>query len=157
MKKRIALSISCLMILPAASMAQSEMESAVGEVEKALAADLAYTQKHGKPDSNSISKDGSHEFWSNGGPMKWTDPSALAEFDQFELTTKVLKVISLADGVAVALYRLEGSITPDERPAVLNYHTRVMTVYVKEDGRWKVRARHFSPAAGGEGTSSPAE
>ena len=42
---------------------------------------------------------------------------------------------------------------PKNSPVVQNYRTRVTGVFVKEDGKWKVRAAHWSPIAGGSGTS----
>ena len=37
-----------------------------------------------------------------------------------------------------------------------HYLTRVMAVFVKEDGAWKIRAAHWSPLTGGKGTSQTA-
>ncbi len=44
-------------------------------------------------------------------------------------------------------------MAPTNAAAVSNYRTRVTQVYVKEGGKWKVRAAHFSPIMGGAGTS----
>ncbi len=46
---------------------------------------------------------------------------------------------------------------PKGRAPVTHYLTRVLAVYVKEDGSWKVRAGHWSPLRGGAGTSQPTE
>ncbi len=158
MKGRIALSTLCLLILSTAAMAQPEADMVAAEVEKAIHDGLAHMREHLEVDSDGISKDGSDDFWSNGGPMRWTDPNAEAnEFEQFDLTATDVKVIPLADGVAVALFYNQGSMKPKGRPAVPNYHTRVTGVYVKEDGRWKQRAIHYSPVAGASGTSHATE
>ena len=45
---------------------------------------------------------------------------------------------------------------PTTSAAVSDYRTRVTQVFVKEDGEWKVRAAHWSPIAGGAGTSQTA-
>ena len=154
MMERTVLSILCLLTLPAAVIAQPAPEDVAAEVEQAIHDNLAYMGEHLKSDRSSLSKDGSDDFWSNGGPMRWTDPGAVPdEFEQFELTASEVKVISLADGVAVALYYAKGALKPRGRPAVPDYHTRVMGVFVREDGRWKQRAIHYSPVAGAAGTS----
>lgn len=158
MKGRFALPTFFLVILPAAVVAQTEPESVAREVEAAIRANLASMRENLESDRGSLSKDGSDDFWSNGGPMLWTDPSAEPdEFEVFELTASDVKVIPLADGVAAALYYAQGALKPKGRPLVPNYHTRVMGVYVREDGRWKQRAIHYSAVAGSSGTSHPAE
>ncbi len=158
MKGRIALSALCLLILPVAVLAETDTESVAREVEAAIHANLAHMRQNLESDRDSLSEDGSDDFWSNGGPMRWTDPSAAPdEFEVFELTAKDVKVIPLADGAAVALYYAQGSLKPGGRPLVPDYHTRVTGVYVKEDGRWKQRAIHYSPVAGSSGTSHTAD
>jgi ketosteroid isomerase-like protein len=42
---------------------------------------------------------------------------------------------------------------PKGAPAVNHYLTRVTQVFVKEDGKWKIRASHWSPISGGSGTT----
>ena len=55
-----------------------------------------------------------------------------------------------------AHYYMEGFLKPKGLEAVPHYLTRVTQVYVKEDGRWKIRSSHWSPLAGGSGTSQTA-
>ncbi len=47
-------------------------------------------------------------------------------------------------------------MTPKGFPAVSHYLTRVMELWVKEDGKWKRRAAHWSAVTGGSGTSQSA-
>ena len=156
MKGPTVLSTLCLLVLSSAAVAQPETAAVIAEVEKAIHDNFANMHENLRSDRSSLSKDGSHDFWSNGGPMRWTDPKAIPdEFEQFDVTARDIKVIPLADGVAVALFYGQGALKPKGRPAVPNYHTRVMGVYVEEDGRWKQRAIHYSPVAGGAGTSHP--
>ena len=54
---------------------------------------------------------------------------------------------------AVAMYYTEGRFKAKGGAAVDNYLTRATQVYVKENGKWKVRAAHWSPIAGGSGTN----
>ncbi len=158
MKGRIALPALCLLILPVAVLAETENESVAREVEAAIRANLAHMRENLESDRGSLSSAGSDDFWSNGGPMRWTDPSAAPdEFEVFELQASDVKVIPLADGAAVALYYAQGALKPKGRPLVEDYHTRVMGVYVQEDGRWKQRAIHYSPVTGAAGTSHAAE
>ena len=75
-------------------------------------------------------------------------------FEVFNIEVKHIKVITLVEGqAAVAHYYSEGSMKPKGSPAVNNYLTRVSQVFVKEDGKWKVRSSHWSPITGGSGTT----
>ena len=79
--------------------------------------------------------------------------SPAATWEQFALTPKHIKVITLVeDQAAVAMYYSEGSFHETGQNPVSHYMTRVTDVYVKEDGKWKVRAAHYSPIAAGQGT-----
>tara|TARA_B110000908_G_C9924056_1_gene300959 strand:+ start:176 stop:325 length:150 start_codon:yes stop_codon:yes gene_type:complete len=42
---------------------------------------------------------------------------------------------------------------PTGLPAVPNYRAKLMQVFVKEGGDWKIRTAHWSPLMGGAGTS----
>ena len=64
--------------------------------------------------------------------------------------------MSVAEGVAVAQYYVEGSYQEVGVPPVGHYFTRATEVYVRENGEWKVRAAHWSPVAGGSGTQQTA-
>jgi len=55
--------------------------------------------------------------------------------------------------VAVAQYYSEGGLAPVGSADVSNYRTRATQVFVKEGGKWKVRAAHWSPIQGGAGIS----
>ena len=79
------------------------------------------------------------------------------EFESFNIDVKHIHVTTLVPGkAAVAHYYSEGSMQPKGSPAVSHYLTRATQVFVKEDGKWKVRASHWSPVAGGAGTSQTA-
>ncbi len=125
---------------------------------KMLVDDNAYTKKNLKGKGDVISKEGSLEFWSSGGLLNEVDPGATPqEFKSFNINLKHITVITLVPGqAAVAQYYSDGAMEPTTSAAVSNYRTRVTQVFVKEDGKWKVRAAHWSPIAGGAGTSQTA-
>jgi hypothetical protein len=103
---------------------------------------------------DSISREGAMQFWSSGGLMLESRPDDPAiEYESFSVHPKHIEVIVLSKDAAVALYYAEGSMHPKGRQAVPRYLTRVMEVYVLEDGAWKARAGHWSPLQGGGGTS----
>ena len=101
------------------------------------------------------SKDGALEFWSSGGLLNEVGiEGRINEFDSFNMNVKHIEVIILVPKkAAVAMYYSEGSMTPEGANPVGHYLTRVTQVFVKENGEWKVRASHWSPIAGGVGTS----
>ena len=133
-------------------------EATEKEIKKMLMDDNAQTKKTLKGSSDVIAKEGSLEFWSSGGLLNKVDADAdPQEFDAFNTNLKHIKVITLVPGeAAVAHYYSEGSMDPKTSAAVSNYRTRVTQVFVKEGGKWKVRAAHWSPIAGGAGTSQTA-
>ncbi len=104
------------------------------------------------------SKDGALEFWSSGGLLNEVGiEGRINEFDSFNMNVKHIEVIILVPKkAAVAMYYSEGSMTPEGANPVGHYLTRVTQVFVKENGEWKVRASHWSPIAGGAGTSQTA-
>ena len=57
---------------------------------------------------------------------------------------------------AVAMYYAEGNVQHKGSEHNSNYLTRVMQVFVKEEGGWKIRAAHWSPLTGGKGTTETA-
>lgn len=128
------------------------------EVIKTIMDNNAYAKKNLKDQVDTVSKDGSLEFWSSGGFLQevkaGTEPT---EYESINIDAKHIHVITLVPGkVAVAQYYSEGSMASKDSAAVSNYRTRAMQVYVKENGKWKVRAAHWSPIAGGSGTSQTA-
>jgi len=159
MKRICALLILGLLLLPGLALAESHASDTVSEVKAAIKAGLAYTREHLKSEPDEISQHGSAEFWSSGGLMNWSSPDAGQQsWDSFNLHAKHIKVIPLVDGeVALAMYYSEGSMKPAGYPLVSHYMTRVSEVYVKEDGKWKRRAAHWSAVTGGGGTSQSAE
>ncbi len=158
MKKLYALSILGLLLLPALAAADSHESATVTEVTRAIQEANAYTREN-RVSMDSIAAAGSDEFWSSGGLMNHAAADAKQqEWDSFNIHPKHIKVISLVEGqVALAMYYTEGSMQPKGYPAVSHYMTRVSEVYVKEDGKWKRRAAHWSAVTGGSGTSQSAE
>jgi len=152
MRKAIALVVIGLMAGSGLMAADSDTAK---EVKETIKANFAQTNETGMGVAGSNSKDGTVEFWSSGGLMNWSsgdDP--VGEWDSINLTPKHIKVITLVEGqAAVAMYYSEGSMKPKGAEFVSHYMTRVTEVYVKEDGGWKMRAAHWSPVAGGSGTS----
>ncbi len=159
MRKSVTLLILGLLILPSLALAASHTSATVSEVKQAIMDGFAYTRENKQSAPDELSQHGRVEFWSSGGLMNWSsgegDPN---QWDIFNLHPKHIKVIPLVEGeVALAMYYSEGSMQPKGYPAVSHYLTRVMEVYVKEDGKWKRRAAHWSPVAGGGGTTQTAE
>jgi hypothetical protein len=144
-------------VLCAGSFAHAD-EATEQEVIKTIMDDNAYSKKNLKGKGDTVAKEGSLEFWSSGGLLNEVDAdSAPQEFAAFNINVKHITVITLVPGqVAVAQYYSEGSMDPSTSAAVSNYRTRVTQVFVKEGGKWKVRAAHWSPIAGGAGTSQTA-
>lgn len=155
MKKLAIAGIGVLALAGALAQADPATEA---EVKKAIMDNNAYAEKNLRDADDTVSKDGSLEFWSSGGFLQ--DVKADTEPDEYEslnIDAKHIHVITLVPGkAAVAQYYSEGSMAPKGSAAVSNYRTRATQVFVKEDGKWKVRAAHWSPIASGSGTSQTA-
>jgi len=141
------------MMLPAAVMADT-----ADEVRSEIMSSSAYARKNLKDMEGAISSQGALEFWSSGGLIqKVPANSPPATYDDFTLTPKHVEVVTLVEGkAAVAMYYSEGSYHQKGSELVPHYMTRITEVYVKEDGKWKVRAAHYSPIAAGSGTRQSA-
>ena len=126
----------------------------VDEVKKQIISSSEYLSKN-KRSINDYSKEGGLEFWSSGGLMHEIDPDGRPEvYDYVNVKPKHIEVIVLVPGkAAVAMYYSEGAMKPKGSSAVSHYMTRVTQAFVKEGGKWKVRASHWSPIQGGAGTS----
>lgn len=100
-----------------------------------------------------VSSEGSVEFWSSGGLRHHvTDHDAMPDFEFRNLVPKDIEITSIVPGrAAIATYYSEGSMKQVGAPTIERYLTRVLVVYVKEDGEWRVRAAHWSPIVGGTG------
>jgi len=153
MNKKIMLIVGLLTFAAVPAHADEATEQ---EVMKAIIDANAYTKENLKGQDDTVASEGSLEFWSSGGLLhKVSADISPQEFESFNLDVKYIKVITLVPGkAAVAQYYSEGSVQGKGEAAVHGYRTRATEVFVKEDGKWKVRAAHWSPIAGGKGTSS---
>ena len=134
--------------------AETEVEK---EVKQLILDDNAYALKKLKDKGNTVSKKGSLEFWSSGGLLQSLQQDAKPrEFDIYNLHAKHIKIIEVNSETAIALYYVEGNYHQKESENNPKYLTRVMQVYVKEEGGWKIRAAHWSPLTGGKGTTETA-
>ena len=154
-----AVALAAVLFLPSLALAEHHEGSSVAEEIKSLILDNSrYTRENleGPPGENS--RHGSLEFWSSGGLLQRVAQDApSSKYESFALTPKHIEVIELPGGeAAVAMYYSEGSMHPAGRARVGHYMTRVTQVFVKEDGKWKERAGHWSPFAAGGGTSQSA-
>jgi len=126
------------------------------EIKQLILDDNAYTSRNLQFRANKNSKEGSLEFWSSGGLLHTVPQDSKVSFDIFNLHAKHIQVIEINSNTAVALYYSEGNVKPKGSEMNNHYLTRVMSVFVKEDGGWKIRAAHWSPLTGGKGTSQTA-
>ena len=153
MKNTFLLIGICLSVVINA-IAETEVEK---EVKQLILDDNAYALKNLKDKAKMISKKGSLEFWSSGGLLQSLQQNAkVREFDTYNLHPKHIKVIEVSAKTAIALYYIEGNYQQKESGNNANYLTRVMQVFVKEEGGWKIRTAHWSPLTGGKGTTETA-
>jgi hypothetical protein len=126
----------------------------VDDIKKQIMNNNEYSNKNNHS-VNDYSKNGALEFWSSGGLIQEIDPAGRPEeYDYINIKVKHIEVVVLVPGkAAVAMYYSEGAMKPKGSPAVNHYMTRVTQAYVNEDGKWKIRASHWSPIQGGSGTS----
>ncbi len=152
MKKTVLFAIAALTLGSKQAFPQSQTEK---EVTQAIVASNEYTNKNLKNSPDDYSSKGALEFWSSGGLLQEIAAAGRPEeYDAVSITPKNIRVATLVEGqAAVAHYYAEGSIKPKGSAAVGHYLTRVTQVFVKEGGKWKIRSSHWSPIAGGSGTS----
>lgn len=143
-----------LLIAPlpiAADSVEDEVRAAVEEYYAAMRRDLVDSRQM-------MSDEGVVQFWSSGGLMLSASKAGPGTaYDSFNVHPKHIEVVSLSETSAAVLYYAEGSMTPKGSEPVARYLTRVLEVFVKEDGAWKQRAGHWSPLRGGGGTSRSAD
>lgn len=159
-RNRIAVLVAVVAVSAGAAYAESHEGSATAaEVKQTILDSYAYLNENLKDQPDAYSKHGALEFWSSGGLMQEVPAGGgfPGEFEVFNIKAKHIKVITLVEGqAAVAHFYSEGSMQPKGYPAVTHYLTRASQVFVKEDGKWKVRSSHWSPVIGGAGTSQTA-
>ncbi len=152
MRRIVALLFAGLLAAPTLAAAQSQTER---EVIQEILAGYEYSNKNLNTEPASYSKLGALEFWSSGGLLQEVTPDGRqVPFASLNIQPRHIRVITLVEGrAAVAMFYSEGSMEPQGFEAVPNYRTRVTQVFVKEDGRWRVRASHWSALRGGAGTT----
>ena len=133
--------------------AETEVEK---EVKQLILDDNAYALKNLEDKPKMFSEKGSLEFWSSGGLLQSLQQDEKNEYDTYNLHPKHIKIIEINATTAVAMYYVEGNVQHKGSENNSNYLTRVMQVYVKEEGGWKIRAAHWSPLTGGKGTTETA-
>lgn len=153
MKNKILLIAGLFIFASASAQADSATEQ---EIKNVILEGNAYTKQNLKGQADILSSEGSMEFWSSGGLLhNLSADVAPQEFESFDIDVKHIHVITLVPGqAAVAQFYSEGSMQGKNESAVHGYRVRATQVFVKEDGKWKIRAAHWSPIAGGKGTSS---
>ncbi len=130
------------------------------EVKQAIIEANEYTNRNLTKRPDDYSQHGALEFWSSGGLLQEIAPGVIAggPWEVFNIQAKHIKVIALVEGqAAVAHYYWEGSMKPKGSSAVNNYLTRASQVFVKEDGKWRIRSSHWSAVTGGSGTTQTAQ
>lgn len=157
MKALLSLTVAALLAVPGQAVAQQTTSQQA--VRQAIRDSYNYSKENLTDPPNTYSADGAWEFWSSGGLLQFAATDApLNQYDSFSLTPKHIRITMLADDqVAVAMFYAEGAFKVTGQPAVTDYMTRVMQVFVQEDGEWKVRSSHFSPITGGSGTPQRAQ
>jgi len=134
--------------------AETEVEK---EVKQLILDNNAYALKNLEFKAKMISKKGALEFWSSGGLLQSAQQNdKVRKFETFNTHPKHIKIIEINATTAVAMYYVEGNVQHKGSEHNSNYLTRVMQVYVKEEGGWKIRAAHWSALTGGKGTTETA-
>jgi hypothetical protein len=151
----VVLAVCTLASVGTARASSHEEGGAAAEIKALIKAGNDFSRENLRDLEGGISADGSLQFWSSGGLMNWVAPdSPPSEYEHFSATAKHIKVIELPGGeAAVAMYYSEGSFQVKGSEPIDHYMTRVLQVYVKENGEWVVRAAHWSPVAAGSGTT----
>ena len=135
------------------SQASKDTEEIINTVHKMY--EMVNSKKNWSP---VVSPKGTHMFFSSGGFLNFVTPEMMKNFPAIESNTirpKHITVVPVEPGkVAVAMFYAEGSVKIAGQPAVDHYMTRATVVFAKEKDSWKIRAMHWSPISGGQGTSS---
>ena len=148
-----ALEVSLIKVV-SANNNKTEVEK---EVKQLILDNNAYALKNLEFKAKMLSKEGALEFWSSGGLLQSAQQNdKVRKFESFNTHPKHIKIIEINATTAVAMYYVEGNVQHKGSENNSNYLTRVMQVYVKEEGGWKIRAAHWSPLTGGKGTTETA-
>ena len=129
----------------------------VQEIRQLVTSGYRYVTENLRDETGTYASDGSLEFWSSGGLIQNVQGDEPARtYESFNLVPKHIRVISLAEDVAMAQFYVEGSYQETGQAHVDHYFTRATQVFVNENGEWKIRAAHWSPVMGGTGTKQTA-
>jgi hypothetical protein len=154
MRRILILVVVCLFVSVGLAAAQSETEQ---EVKQSIIERYEFMNENSRAPEGVFSSLGGLAFWSSGGLIQRVPPASEQtpeEYEAHNVLPKHIEVISLIDGqVAVAHFYAEGSLKPIGAAPVGHYLVRVTEVFVKEEAGWRVRSSHWSPIAGGSGTS----
>ena len=136
MKKILLVLMGVIILNPAQLFAGDEED-----IKKQILANNAYAKKNNQA-ADEYSAKGALEFWSSGRLLHTVSPGGRPEkYDYMNIDFKHIEVVVLVPKkAAVAMYYSEGSMKPENAPAVSHYLTRVTQVFVKEGGKWKIRA-----------------
>jgi hypothetical protein len=154
MKKTLVLLAVCLFASTSLAAAQSETEQ---EIKQSIIERYEFMNENSRAPEGVFSNLGGLAFWSSGGLLQRIPPASEQNPEEYEahrVLPKHIEVMTLVEGqVAVAHFYADGSLHPVGASPVGHYLVRVSEVFVKEDGEWRVRSSHWSPIAGGSGTS----
>lgn len=150
MKTLNALLLSALAMTPVASLAQdtARSEQAVVELIK------TYWDARNNADHNTVAAMESQSgFLGTNSDGSFHKPPAVASAADWQrnmatnggnLRVAYPEAYEVADGVVYARYYAEGVVGTQGNMSP--YRTRVTSVWVEEDGVWRVKSMHFSPA-----------
>ncbi len=153
---------SAVLVVPALSVletasnpstTQSAEDQIQNEVRATILEQLDFVLRNKKSPQGTLAKEGSVEFWSSGGLRHHVPVDHQLDYDSVSGLVESIEVVPLPGGEsAVATYYTEGQGKLKGGQHNAHYLVRAMVVFVKEDGKWKKRAAHYSPIQGGNGT-----
>jgi hypothetical protein len=154
MKRTCILAVVCLFVSVGVAAAQSDTEQ---EIKQSIIDRYEFLNENSRAPEGVFSSLGGMTFWSSGGLLQKIPPAPEQRPEEYEahhVLPKHIEVITLVEGqVGIAHFYAEGSLKPVGAGTVGHYLVRVTEVFVNEDGVWRVRSSHWSPIAGGSGTS----
>ena len=85
--------LAAVMIMPAIALADHhEGDSVAAQIKAMIKENNNYVRENLEDSGDTVSKDGSLEYWSSGGLMQWVPAdSPVAKYDSFSITPKHIK------------------------------------------------------------------